>query len=82
MLNVLDVFTVCREAYPSYELGRLKSLVTLWMEAMCSSETSVPTRATRCNISNDIRKCTAVKKNPKYSVLRPSKFRDTMQYMP
>jgi hypothetical protein len=33
------VFAVRREAYTHYELGILKSLVTLKMEAICSSET-------------------------------------------
>jgi hypothetical protein len=36
---------VRREAYPRYELGRLKSLVTLKMEAICFCRRSVLTRA-------------------------------------
>jgi hypothetical protein len=42
-----------REAYPGYELGRLKCLVTLKMEAIFSSETLVPTRATRHKVPED-----------------------------
>jgi hypothetical protein len=34
------------EAYPRYKLGRFKSTITLKMEAMYLSETSVPTRVT------------------------------------
>jgi hypothetical protein len=49
-----DLLAVCREAYPHYELGRSKSLVTLKMEAIYSSETSVLTRATRCKVPKDI----------------------------
>jgi hypothetical protein len=46
------------EAYPRSELGRFNSLVTLKMEAVCSSEISARlTRATRCNISKAIRYC-------------------------
>jgi hypothetical protein len=39
----------------AFELGRFKNFVTLKMEATYSTETSVLTRATRCNISEDIR---------------------------
>jgi hypothetical protein len=48
-----DLFTVRLEACLPYDLGRLKSLVTLKMEATCSSETSVLTGATRRHISED-----------------------------
>jgi hypothetical protein len=41
------VFAVHCKAYPRYELGRLKILFTLKMEAICSSEASVLTGATR-----------------------------------
>jgi hypothetical protein len=47
------LFAVRREAYPHYELARFKSLVNLKMEALSSFETSVLTRATRRNISEN-----------------------------
>jgi hypothetical protein len=48
------LFTVRREAYPSYELGRFKSLVALKMEAIWPTETSVLTTATRYKVPEDI----------------------------
>jgi hypothetical protein len=61
------VFTVRHEAYPYYELERLKSLVTLKMEAICPSETSIPTRATRYEVPEDIfhSYCCALHNSPK-----------------
>jgi hypothetical protein len=35
------IFAVRREAYPRYELGRSKNLVTMKMKAICSSEHAV-----------------------------------------
>jgi hypothetical protein len=45
---------VRREAYPRWQLGRFENLITMKMEAIYSSETTVPTRATRYNISKGI----------------------------
>jgi hypothetical protein len=47
-------FAVRLEKHPRCDLGRSKSLGTLKMEAVYSSETSVLTRVTRCNVSKDI----------------------------
>jgi hypothetical protein len=47
-------FAVRRKAYPLYELRSFKSLVTLKIEAICSSETTVLTRATLHKIPKDI----------------------------
>jgi hypothetical protein len=41
------------QAYPRCELGRFKSLITLKIEAVCSSRMSVLSKATQCNISKD-----------------------------
>jgi hypothetical protein len=53
-------FAVRPEAYPLSELRRFKFLVTLKMEAICSSETSVLTRVTLYNISKDIHNFTKI----------------------
>jgi hypothetical protein len=42
------LFAVHREVLPRYELGVFKNLYILKMEVICSSETSVLSRATRC----------------------------------
>jgi hypothetical protein len=47
-------FTVCCKAYPRYELERFKSLITLQMKVICSSETSVLTTATSYKVPDDI----------------------------
>jgi hypothetical protein len=49
-----ETLDVSREACSLYELGRFKNLVTLKMEMICYSETSVLTRATRCKVPKDI----------------------------
>jgi hypothetical protein len=45
---------VRREAYRRCELARFESVITLNMEAICSSETSVLTTATWCKVPKDI----------------------------
>jgi hypothetical protein len=47
-------FAVHHEAYPCYELERFKSIITLKMEATCSSEMSVLTRVTWHKVPKDI----------------------------
>jgi hypothetical protein len=44
------LFAVRREEYPRYELRRFKILVTLMMEVIYSSETSVPSTVTRYKV--------------------------------
>jgi hypothetical protein len=61
---------VRREAHLRCELERFKSLVTLKMEAMFCSETSVLTTATRCNISKGFHHCYSCENIPQYSGLR------------
>jgi hypothetical protein len=48
------LFTIHFKAHPCYELGRFKSLVTLKMEAICSSEMSVLTTAIQHKVPEDI----------------------------
>jgi hypothetical protein len=61
------------EAYPLYDLGRLKSLDTLKMEAISSSETSVITRATRYIFREDISD-TATNTSQKVAFLYPTGY--------
>jgi hypothetical protein len=48
------LFPIHRGAYPHYELRRFKNLVTLKMEAICSSETLFLTRATWYEVPEDL----------------------------
>jgi hypothetical protein len=44
----------CHEAYPHYDLGKFKSFITMQMEALCFSITSVLTTATWYKVPGDI----------------------------
>jgi hypothetical protein len=48
------LFAVRREAYPRYKRERVQNHVVLKMEAICSSETSVLTRATQYKVPADV----------------------------
>jgi hypothetical protein len=65
------LFAVRREASSRCVLERFKIVVTLKMETICYSETSVLTISTRCNISKDIHHCYHRKHIAENCVLRP-----------
>jgi hypothetical protein len=52
--GVTAIFAVRREAHPRSELGTFKSLVTVMMDEIYSSETSVLTSTTRWEVPEDI----------------------------
>jgi hypothetical protein len=64
-------FATHLEAYLQCDLGRLKSLIILKMEAICSSDTSVVARSIWCNISKDIHRCYHSGNIPEDSILQP-----------
>jgi hypothetical protein len=66
-------FAVCHEECPRYDLGRFRSVVTLKMTAIHSSETSVITIATRFKVPKDICNSFRCENFPDDRVLRPYK---------